>query len=90
MYTKVMKVVAATVVLIQAVQARQYIWVAGFLLVALMFNPAVPVFRLTGAAALSLVVLSVAPFVVLLFALRPAPVMSIPSITDRNPGSQSL
>jgi hypothetical protein len=82
--------VAAAVVLIQAVQAKKYRWAAGFLAIALLFNPVVPIFRLAGAVGLSLVVLSLAPFAISLFALRPSPLMSIPSITDRNPGSQSL
>ena len=81
---------AAAVVLIQAFQAKKYRWAAGFLATALLFNPAVPVFRLAGSVGLSLVVLSIAPFAISLVALRPHRLMSIPSITDRNPGSQSL
>jgi hypothetical protein len=82
--------IAAAVVLIQAVQAKKYRWAAGFLAIALLFNPAVPVFRLAGGFSLSLVVLSIAPFAISLVALRPCPLLSIPSITDRNPGSQPL
>jgi hypothetical protein len=81
---------AAAVVLIQAFQAKKYSWVAGFLALALLFNPAVPVFRLAGGVGLSLVVLSIASFAISLIALRPHPMLSVPSITDRNPGSQSL
>jgi hypothetical protein len=82
--------VAAAVVLIQAFQLKKYIWAAGFLMIALLFNPAVPVFQLAGGVGLSLVVLSIAPFAISLLALRPNPLLSIPSITDRTPGSQSL
>jgi|SRR6266542_5609397 len=82
--------IAAAVVLIQALQAKKYRWAAGFLGIALLFNPAIPVFRLAGGFSLSLVVLAIAPFAISLFALRPQPLLSIPSITDRNPGSQSL
>jgi hypothetical protein len=82
--------VAAAVVLLQAVQARKYRWAVAFLAIAVLFNPVVPAFRLEGAIGLSLVVLSVAPFAISLVALRPDRLMSIPSITDRNPGSQSL
>jgi hypothetical protein len=82
--------VAAAVVLIQAVQARKYRWAAAFLAIALLFNPVVRGFRLEGAIGLSLVVLAVAPFAISLVVLRPDRLMSIPSITDRNPGSQSL
>jgi len=82
--------VAAAVVLIQAFQARKYRWAAGFLALALLFNPLVPVFRLAGAVSLSLVVLAIAPFGISLVALKPHPLMSVPSITGRNPESQSL
>jgi len=82
--------VAAAVVLIQAFRARKYRWAAGFLALALLFNPAIPFFQLVGGVGLSLVVLSIALFAISLVALRPHPLPSIPSITDRNPGSQSL
>jgi hypothetical protein len=82
--------IAAAVVLAQAFQAKKYPWAIGFLLIALLFNPAVPVFRLAGSAGIALVVLSIAPFAISLIALRPHRLLSIPSITDRNPGSQSL
>jgi len=82
--------VAATVVLIHAFQARKYRWMAGFLATALLFNPAIPIFRLGGSVSLALVILSLVLFTISLAALRPPPLMSIPSITDRTPGSQSL
>ena len=82
--------VAAVGVLIQAFQAKKYRWAAGFLGIALLFNPAMPVFRLAGGFGLSLVLLAIAPFAISLIALRPNPLLSAPSITDRNPGSQSL
>ena len=81
---------AAAVVLIQAFQAKKYRWAAGFLGLALLFNPAMPVFRLAGGLGLSLVVLAIVSFAISLIALRPHPLLSIPSITDRNPGRQSL
>jgi Family of unknown function (DUF6804) len=82
--------VAAVVVLVQAFQAKKYGWAACFLVIAVLFNPALPVFRLAGGVGLALVVLSIAPFAISLIALRPHPLLSIPSITDRTPGSQSL
>lgn len=81
---------AAVVIVVQAVQAKKHNWAAGFLFIALLFNPAVPVFRLSGGMSLLLVVLSIAPFAISLVALKPQPLLSAPSITDRNPGSQSL
>ena len=82
--------VAAAAVLVQAFRAKRYRWAAGFLGIALVFNPVMPVFRLAGGFGLSLVVLAIAPFAIALVVLRPHRLMSIPSITDRNPGSQAL
>jgi hypothetical protein len=82
--------VAATAVLIQAFQAKKYGWAAGFLVTALLFNPAIPIFRLAGGIGLAFVILSMALFAISLAALRPPTLLSIPSITDRTPGSQSL
>jgi hypothetical protein len=81
---------AAAVVAAQALEAKKYYWVAGFFAIALTFNPLLPVFRPAGTTALSIVVFSIIPFVMALVELRPLPLMSIPSITDRNPGSRSL
>jgi hypothetical protein len=82
--------VAAAVVLIQALQAKKYRWAVGFIAIALLFNPAVPIFGLAGGLGLSLVILSIAPFAVSLVLLRPRPLLSIPSITNRNQGTRSL
>jgi hypothetical protein len=81
---------AAAALLIQTVQAKKYRWAAGFLAMALLFNPAVPIFRLAGGVGIALVILSVTLFAISLAALRPGPLLSIPSITDRTPGSRSL
>jgi hypothetical protein len=82
--------IAACMVMKQAYQAKKYSWAGGFLTIALVFNPLVPLFRPVGDIGLSIVVFSIVPFVVSLVELRPRPIMSIPSITDRNPGSRSL
>jgi len=81
---------AAAVVVAQAVQIKKYAWAAGFLSLALLFNPVVPAFQLAGGFSLMLIVLSIAPFAISLATLKPQPILSIPSITDRTPGSQSL
>jgi len=81
---------AAIAVVVQAAQARERRWAVGFVAIALLFNPAVPVFRLSGEWSLLLVVFCIAPFAISLAALKPQPLRSIPSITDRNPGSESL
>jgi hypothetical protein len=81
---------AGIIVLIQALQARKYPWAAGFLAIVLLFNPVVPVFRFAGGVGLSIVILSICLFATALIALKPHTVMSMASITDRNPRSQSL
>jgi hypothetical protein len=82
--------IAAVVVVVQAFRSKRYLWAAGFIVVAALFNPVAPVFRLAGGWSLLLVALTIAPFAFSLAALRQQPRLSVPSITDRNPGSQSL
>jgi hypothetical protein len=82
--------VAAAIVVAQAYEAKRYGWAAGFVAIALIFNPLVPVFRPPGNTGFSIVVFSIVPFIVSLVELRPRPLMSMPSITDRTPGSRSL
>jgi hypothetical protein len=80
----------ASIVVVQAIRAKEYAWAVGFVAMALLFNPIVPVFRLSGQLNLLLVLACIAPFAVSLVALKTQPLLSIPSITDRNPGSESL
>jgi hypothetical protein len=80
----------AVVVALQAVGAKKYRWTAGFVAIALLFNPVAPILRLSGAMSLLLVLACIALFAISLATLKTEPVLSIPSITDRNPGSQSL
>jgi hypothetical protein len=80
----------AVVVVMQAVGAKKYRWAAGFVAIALLFNPAVPVLRLSGALSLLLVLVCIALFAISLVTLKTQALLSIPSITGRNPGSQSL
>ena len=80
----------ALVVLMQAVRAKEYGWAVGFIALALLFNPVVPVFKLSGELQLLLVTVCIAPFAISLAALKTQPLLSIPSITNRNPGSESL
>jgi hypothetical protein len=53
-------------------------------------NPSMPVFPLAGAFSLSLVLLAIAPFAISLATIKRLALLTIPSITDRDPGSQSL
>ena len=80
----------AAVVAVQAFRAARRRWTAGFLIIAFLFNPAIPPFRLAGGLGLLAIVLAAASFAVSLTALKSQPLLSIPSITDRNPGSESL
>ena len=80
---------AAVVVLTQAATMRRYVWMTLFLLVACLFNPVLTlpfsnyIFGLVSALAVLLFFFS-------LELLQPKPRLSIASITDRMPGSESL
>ena len=80
---------AAGVVLTQAATMRRYVWMALFILVACLFNPVVPVpfsnsiFGIVSALAVLLFFFS-------LQLLQPKARLSVASITDRMPGSESL
>jgi hypothetical protein len=80
----------AVVVAVQAFRATRRHWTAAFLVIAFLFNPAIPPLRLTGGLGLFAIVVAAASFAVSLTALKSQPLLSIPSITDRNPGSESL
>jgi uncharacterized protein DUF6804 len=80
---------AALVVLVQAAGMRRYVWMSLFLLVAGLFNPVVPI----GFSKYLFVAVSTLTLVLFFFSLellQPKPRLSITSITDRMPGSESL
>jgi hypothetical protein len=81
--------IAALVVVVQAMRIGKYVWGIGFIVLALLFNPAFPV-PLTHRLLLGLEWFSVGVFLVSLPALRSRPMLSIPSITGRTPRSVSL
>jgi len=80
----------AVVVAVQAFRAARHRWMSAFLVIALLFNPALSLFSLAGYFGLLAIVLAAAAFAVSLTALKSQPLLSIPSITDRTPGSESL
>ena len=80
---------AATVVIFQAAALHEYRWVAAFGMVACLFNPVVP-FGFSTAPTLVVNMLALILFVLSLNALKTPPRLSIASITDRMPGSESL
>ena len=90
---------AAAVVTVQAFQAGKNAWIGAFGVIAVLFgafavagmmNPEQPAMRLGGWFGILVVVAAFAAFAVSLTALKPVQLRSIPSITDRNPGSLEL
>lgn len=81
---------AAAVISVQAFREDRRRWAVVFLALALLFNPALPLFRFAGAFGLLLVALSIAAFAISLAGFEPQPLLSIASITDPNPRRQSL
>jgi len=80
----------AAVVAVQAFHSARHRWTICFLAIALLFNPAIPVLLLANTLGLVAIVLAAAAFAASLTKLKSLPLLSIPSITDRNPGSESL
>jgi hypothetical protein len=80
---------AAVLVAVQATRRGALLWVLPFILVAVAFNPVSPVgISATQAFWMHLVVMAM--FSVYVVRLKTVPRMSIASITDRTPGSESL
>ena len=76
-------------VLVQAVRAGKYVWIGLFVAIACVFNPIRPL-DVSPSVFLLLDALTLVLFMVSLRALETQPKMSIASITDRTPGSESL
>lgn len=80
---------AAVFVLVQSVNFRKYVWAAIFLLLACVFNPVQPI-GFSFSVLIALQVISATLFGVSLVALRTTPRMTIASIIQANPRTQSL
>jgi len=80
----------AGMVIMQAVPAKKYLWAGGFVAIALLFNPLAPILPFSWAWGRLLVLLSIVAFALSLATLKAQTLLSVASITDRNPGSQSL
>jgi hypothetical protein len=89
LFLEIMICVAAVLVVVQAVRARKYWWVAGFLVITVLFNPVVPV-ELPGRFYLLLDLSCLMAFLASVVAVRPRPILSIPSIVGRRTGSESF
>ncbi|MDR3700246.1 MAG: hypothetical protein P4L56_11455 [Candidatus Sulfopaludibacter sp.] len=79
MRTKVMKWVSIAALLL-----------TGFLAIALLFDPLVPVFRPAGSLGLSIVVLSFASIAMAWVEFPPRRLLCVAPIAGSHPGSQSL
>ena len=81
--------VGAMTVATQAVAQPKYGWTTGFVLIAVLFNPVVPVV-LSRNIFLILDLACLLAFLVSIETLKSQRIPSIPSITNRTPGSESL
>jgi uncharacterized protein DUF6804 len=79
----------AAVVVFQAAAMREYRWMVAFGVVACLFNPIVPI-GFSAAPAMVLNTITLLLFGLSLKLLKTPPRLSIASITDRMPGSESL
>ena len=79
----------AVVVTIEAVRSRRYVWMLIFLAITVLFNPLFLVVLSRQVYLLSYVLCLLA-FLVSLRMAPLAPRLSMASITDRTPGSESL
>ncbi len=87
---RVLVSLGAGIVAVQAFHSGRNRSTMCFISIALLFNPAIPVLPLANRLGLLAIVLTAAAFAVSLTKLKSQPLLSIPSITDRNPGSESL
>src|SRR6059036_711683 len=76
-------------VLCQAVRAGQYLLATGFLPIVVAFSPISPI-AISGGAFLFLNWIGLAAFLVAVIALKTERTLSMPSITNRTPGRESL
>ena len=72
--------VGAIVVLRQAVRAKQYFWASGFVGMALLLNPIVPVFTPAGNLMLLLFLVGLSPIVITFAALIDATITLYPNV----------
>ena len=83
--------VGAIVVVKQAIRAKQYVWASGFVGMALVLNPIVPVFTPAGNLMLLLFLLGLTPLVLIFAALIDATVTLYPNlITDLHAKGEPL
>lgn len=86
---QIVVVVAAAIVVGQAANMRRYVWMSMFFVVACLFNPVFPIPFSTNIF-LGTSTLAVVLFFFSLNLLQPSPRLSLASITNPLPGSESL
>lgn len=80
---------ASILVLTQAVRRGRYFWAIPFFAIAVLFNPIVPI-MLARKTFLWLDLVCLITFAFSLVGMKAQPRLSMPSITNRTPGSESL
>lgn len=81
--------VGAMTVATQAVARPKYIWTTAFVLIAVLFNPIMPL-GLSRNIFFALDLACLGAFLISFEALKNQRILSIPSITKRRPRSESL
>jgi hypothetical protein len=79
----------ALLVVAQTFRAHKYFWAAGFVAIAVLFNPIVPV-TLSRKVFLCLDSVCMMTFLVSLALWKRRPLLFTPPITNRTPGSEPL
>jgi hypothetical protein len=80
---------AAGLVVVQAVRAGKYLWAAAFLVVAVLFNPLAPV-AFSGNVFIWVALICLTMFLASAAYLKTSPRLTIASVTDPGPRSESL
>ena len=81
--------VSGLLIAAQAVRAGKYSWAVGFLTIAVLFNPVIPIAR-AGRDALWLNGIGLAAFLAAAVAFKARPALTVLSITSRLPRRESL
>lgn len=89
LFLEIVICVAALLVVGQAYGARKFWWVAGFLVITVLFNPVAPV-ELPGRFYMMLDLSCLLAFLASVVAVKTRPILSMPSIVGRRIGSESL
>jgi hypothetical protein len=71
------------IVATRAIRATEYVWAGGFLMIALMLNPAVPFFAPAGNLVVLMALIFVAPLAIASAALRLQPALSTSSMHNQ-------